>query len=95
MSSPDGLRIDVWLWRARFFKTRSVATAHIRSHGIRISSGGQLRRTERPSTLIALGDIVTFTKGGAIVSVEVMDFGVRRGPSSEAVSLYRPLEDAP
>jgi ribosome-associated heat shock protein Hsp15 len=44
---------------------------------------------------IAIGDIVTFTKGDAIISVEVIDFGVRRGPSTEAMSLYRLLEGAP
>jgi ribosome-associated heat shock protein Hsp15 len=95
MTSPDSLRIDVWLWRARLFKTRTIATSHIRAHGVRISSGGHLRRTDRPSMPIAIGDIVTFTKGDAIISVEVIDFGVRRGPSTEAMSLYRLLEGAP
>ncbi len=95
MSSAGSQRIDVWLWRARFYKTRSSAAACVRLHGVRISTGSRIRRTDRPATPVAIGDIVTFTKGGSIISVEITDFGSRRGPASEALSLYRPLESSP
>lgn len=95
MSEAATLRLDVWLWRARFFKSRALSTAHVRGHGVRVSHFGQLRRTDKPGALVAVGDVVTFGKAGRIYSVEVLDLGERRGPADEARTLYRPAETEP
>jgi ribosome-associated heat shock protein Hsp15 len=95
MTEDASLRLDIWLWRARFFKTRALSTAHIKGHGVRLSHLGQTRKTDKPGTSLAVGDVVTFGKGGRIYSVEVLDLGDRRGPAEEARALYRPLEAEP
>ncbi|OZB13366.1 MAG: RNA-binding protein [Hyphomonas sp. 34-62-18] len=95
MTEDASLRLDIWLWRARFFKTRALSTAHIKGHGVRLSHLGQTRKTDKPGASLAVGDVVTFGKGGRIYSVEVLDLGDRRGPAEEARALYRPLEAEP
>jgi len=85
----ETLRVDIWLWRARFYKTRALAGAQIKKRGVRISRHGQTRRTDKPGASIAIGDIVTFGRAPRIRSVEVLGLGVRRGPAEEAQSLYR------
>jgi ribosome-associated heat shock protein Hsp15 len=96
MTSETGdetsVRADVWLWRARFFRTRTLSTAYVRKSGLRLSQGGLTRRTDKPGASLAVGDIVTFGKGADILSVEVLGLGTRRGPAEEARTLYRPLE---
>ncbi len=86
------VRIDVWLWRARFFKTRTLSGEYVRKSGVRLSHNGQTRRVDKPGTAISAGDVVTLARGAHISTVEVLDLGTRRGPASEAASLYRPLE---
>ena len=99
MTPDDGdamqVRADVWLWRARFFRTRTLSTAYVRKSGLRLSQGGLTRRTDKPGASLAVGDIVTFGKGADILSVEVLGLGTRRGPAEEARTLYRPLEPTP
>jgi ribosome-associated heat shock protein Hsp15 len=95
---PDdaaSVRLDVWLWRARFFRTRALSAEHVRTSGVRLSHAGLTRRTEKPGAMVTAGDIVTFGKGANILTVEVLDLGTRRGPADEARSLYRPLEAGP
>lgn len=95
MNEEASLRLDIWLWRARFFKTRALSTAYIKGHGVRLSHLGQTRKTDKPGTDLTVGDVVTFGKAGRIYSVEVLDLGDRRGPAEEARALYRPLEAEP
>ena len=87
-TEPDALRVDIWLWRARFYKTRALAGAQIKKRGVRITRYGQTRRTDKPGSTIIAGDIVTFGRAPHIRSVEVLDIGTRRGPASEAALLY-------
>ncbi|MEM9669702.1 MAG: RNA-binding S4 domain-containing protein [Pseudomonadota bacterium] len=84
----SSVRLDVWLWRARFYKTRKLSSEHISKKGVRISRNGQVRRTTKPGTTITVGDIVTFGKSVHIRSVEVLELGTRRGPAKEAQGLY-------
>lgn len=92
MNEPETLRLDIWLWRARFFRTRVLSGAHIRKRGIRLTRSGQTRRVDKPGTAISIGDVVTMARGAHISTVEVLDLGARRGPAEEARALYRPLE---
>ncbi len=88
----ETLRVDVWLWRARFFKTRSLAADHGRGRGLRLSHNGQTRRINKPGTTITQGDVVTLARGPHITSLEILGLGTRRGPPAEAQALYRLLE---
>lgn len=95
LGGETSVRADVWLWRARFFRTRALSTDYVRKSGLRLSHAGQTRRTDKPGASLAVGDIVTFGKGADILSVEVLGLGTRRGPGEEARTLYRPLEPKP
>ena len=95
MNEPDAVRLDIWLWRARFFRTRTLATDHLKGKGARISRNGQTRRTDKPGAAISVGDVVTFGRGEHIRTVEILALGERRGPAEEARNLYRLLEIEP
>lgn len=91
--APETVRLDVWLWRARFFKTRKLACAAIEKRGVRLTRGGQTRRISKPGTSVAAGDVLIFTRARHIQTVEIRNIGTRRGPASEAQALYRALGD--
>lgn len=93
MSETATVRLDIWLWRARFFKTRGLATDHVKRKGVRISRGGQTRRSDKAGLAISVGDVVTFGRGEHIKTIQIMDLGERRGPAEEAQALYRQLEN--
>lgn len=88
----DDVRVDIWLWRARFFKTRALATDYVSRKGIRITRHGQTRKTDKAGLRIHSGDVLTFYKAKAIETVEVLHVGERRGPAAEAQALYRRVE---
>ena len=90
-------RLDVWLWRARFFKSRSLAAAALSAGGVRHSRGGALRRAE-PATRANCGDELVFAAvDGRVRSLRILALGERRGPAAEARALYEeiqaPLDD--
>jgi ribosome-associated heat shock protein Hsp15 len=95
VSETAAVRLDIWLWRARFFKTRSLASDHVKGKGARISRSGQTRRIDKPGTTISVGDVVTFGRGEHIRTLEILALGERRGPAEEAQALYRLLENDP
>ena len=91
MSEPR-VRIDVWLWRARFVKTRADAARLVSEGGVRmVRQDGASRSLDKPSAEIGSGDKLLFPQGGAIRSVEVIAIGHRRGPPAEARALYSDL----
>ncbi len=87
-----GCRADVWLWRARFFKTRTLAAGFIDEGRIRLTRSGQESRLDKPSRSIKVGDALVFALGGKLIAVTVEALGERRGPPTEARGLYSPLE---
>ena len=89
--TSDGLRVDIWLWRARFFKTRAQATDYVSRKGIRITRHGQTRKSDKAGQRVTPGDILTFYRAKTIETVEILALGERRGPASEAQTLYRRL----
>jgi ribosome-associated heat shock protein Hsp15 len=91
--AADGCRVDVWLWRARFFKTRSLAAAFIGEGRVRLIRGAGETRLDKPSRTVRPGDGLVFALGGRLVSVRVADCGERRGPAPEARALYSALDD--
>lgn len=94
----DRCRLDVWLWRARFFKTRSLAASVIAEGGVRVERNGQSRTVDKPSLAVGAGDGVSFRQGQALRTVSILGVGTRRGPATEARALYAelapPLDDA-
>lgn len=86
--ADDRIRIDKWLWQARFFKTRSLAagvvsSGHLRLNGVKMAKPGH---DVRP------GDVLTFPQADHIRVVRVLAPGTRRGPAEEARTLYADLD---
>lgn len=85
-------RLDVWLWRARFFKTRSMAAEAVAVGAVRVVRGGQSRVVDKPAYGLCVGDGVSVRTGPQLRIVTVLALGVRRGPPAEARALYQPEE---
>lgn len=92
MSAETRQRVDVWLWRARFAKTRAAATRLVSEGGVRLVRGETSRRLDKASSSVAIGDALVFPQDGALKMVRVEALGARRGPPIEARSLYTDLE---
>lgn len=88
-ASEDGLRLDKWLWRARFFKSRILAGQFINSGKLRLTRNGQQDRMSKPHFTVREGDQLTFVRGGHLVDITILAMGTRRGPAAEAQTLYR------
>jgi ribosome-associated heat shock protein Hsp15 len=82
-----GIRMDAWLWAARFFKTRTLAKKSCDLN--RILSNGQVAKAARE---VRVGDMLRITNDGGEFEVEVLGLSDVRGPSSEAQKLYRETE---
>ena len=87
--SAETIRLDKWLWQARFFKSRSLSAAQIEAGRVRLNGQIVLKTAQslRP------GDVLTFLQGHEVRLVRVLALGDRRGPASEAQGLYLDLED--
>ena len=88
--SEAGCRIDVWLWRARFAKSRSLAAAMVERGAVRLTHNGLQTRLDKPSRTVHVGDALVFAIGGRLMELTVEGLGERRGPAEEARALYRP-----
>ena len=86
----ESLRIDKWLWHARFCKTRSIAQAKAESGHIRLNGN----RVEKPSAQVRPGDVMTLTAGHEVLVLRVLALGERRGPAPEARALYELIEES-
>ena len=93
-AQDKSLRIDKWLWYARFFKTRSAAT--------KVISGGRFRLDgmvmNKPHRHAFCGQVLTFIQGDRIRVIKITALGSRRGPANEASLLYEdltPVRDVP
>ena len=92
--SEEVCRIDVWLWRARFFKTRGLAARFVEGGKIRRTrAGGGEVRLDKASRTARPGDRLVFVLGERVVDLTIAACGTRRGPADEATALYR-LEDS-
>lgn len=86
-SDADKIRLDKWLWAARFFKTRSLATVaisggHVHLNGARV----------KPSRSVKLDDELRIKKGSVEFTVHIRGLSGRRGPASVAQTLYEETE---
>jgi ribosome-associated heat shock protein Hsp15 len=87
----ERIRIDKWLWHARFYKTRALAQVAAQSGRIRRNDA----RVEKASLEVKPGDILTLGRGREVLVVRILGCGTRRGPASEAQTLYEPVADGP
>jgi ribosome-associated heat shock protein Hsp15 len=85
----DPVRIDKWLWAARFFKTRGLAATAVA--GGRVHVNGE---RAKPSKLIRTGDVVELTKGTERWTVTVAQLAERRGSASLAQTLYTESDES-
>lgn len=90
---PERQRIDAWLWRARFFKTRADASGFVQKRGVRVFRGAQALRAHKPSQEVQIGDVLTFVRKETPVVVEVLGVSPRRLSPEGARALYRPKDD--
>jgi ribosomal 50S subunit-recycling heat shock protein len=90
--NDEACRADVWLWRARFFKTRTLAATFIDEGRIRLTRAGHESRVDKPARPVKVGDALVFALGGRLVAVTVAALGERRGPPAEARTLYSTLD---
>ncbi len=89
------VRADVWLWRARFFKTRTLAARALAEGAVRLSRGPATRALDKPGATLKPGDGLSLVRAGKVVTILVVAAGTRRGPPEEARLLYRdPCRDA-
>ena len=85
----DGVRLDKWLWAARFYKTRAVAAESVKGGFVRF--GPDEQRT-KPSKEIALGDALRIQTEHGRFTVAVVGLSEHRRPAAEAVLLYAETE---
>jgi ribosome-associated heat shock protein Hsp15 len=85
--APAEVRADVWLWAARFFKTRSLAKQAIDGGKVDVNGGGC-----KPAKPLHAGDTLRIGRGDERLEVEVLALADRRGPASVAQALYRESE---
>lgn len=85
------LRLDKWLWFARFFKSRSLAARLCESGRARLNKA-IVHKAHQP---VRVGDVLTFPLGPHIRVIAVRALGVRRGPASAAALLYEDLAPPP
>ncbi len=91
--SDDACRADVWLWRARFFKTRSQAAKFVDEGRVRLTRAGQQSRLDKSARPLKVGDRLVFAVAGRLTAISVEAMGERRGPPAEARGLYSRLDD--
>ena len=84
---PDRMRIDKWLWAARFFKTRSLATDAIAGGKVAVNGEGV-----KPAKSVQVGDELSVRLGAFEHIVHVRGLSERRGPASVAALLYEETE---
>ncbi|MEM9781366.1 MAG: RNA-binding S4 domain-containing protein [Pseudomonadota bacterium] len=90
-SPPPRLRVDKWLWHARFFKTRGLAGEIAQSGRLRING----RHCTKAAQTVTPGDTLSFAQGARVRAIRVEAIGTRRGPAGEAQALFTDLDPAP
>jgi len=87
----DTIRLDKWLWQARFFKSRSLAAGVVSAGKVRVNSVA----ASKPSRAVGPEDVLTFPKEDDVKVVKIIACGTRRGPAPEAQALYDDMSPAP
>jgi ribosome-associated heat shock protein Hsp15 len=83
------MRLDKWLFHARFYRTRRLAQAAAGAGKVRLNGS----RVEKPAQTLKPGDILTLGKGGELVTMRVLGLAERRGSAQDAQQLYEIVAD--
>jgi ribosome-associated heat shock protein Hsp15 len=83
----ETIRLDKWLFQARFLKSRGLAADLIAEGKLRVNG----QPTDKPARAVGAGDVLTFALHGRVRVVRILGLGDRRGPASEAQGLYEDL----
>lgn len=89
MSEPESVRVDKWLWAARFFKTRSIAQTAINGGKVHIEG-----RRAKTSSKILIGQQLMIRQGHDIKEIVVNELSDKRGPATTAAALYTETESS-
>lgn len=84
-------RLDKWLWQARFFKTRGLAATNVGAGHVRVNG----EKASKPAAQVKVGDMLTFSQGNRVRIVKILALSIRRGPATEAQTLYEDHSPAP
>jgi len=87
--SPERVRIDKWLWAARFYKTRQLAIKALKNSQINLKN-----QSLKPATNIKIGDLLTIKRGIHEMEVEVLELSEQRGPAKVAQTLYQETDNS-
>jgi ribosome-associated heat shock protein Hsp15 len=85
----DSLRIDKWLWAARFYKTRSLACDEVTKHRVQING-----QDVKPAREVKVGDTLTVRQGNITKTVQVKGISAARGPAPVAQLLYEETHES-
>lgn len=86
----DTIRLDKWLWQARFFKSRSLAAGVVSAGKVRVDG----TPVSKPARAVGPGNTLTFVKESDTKVVTILACGTRRGPATEAQTLYEDVTPA-
>lgn len=82
------IRLDKWLWQARFFKTRGLSAKLVSGGHVRVNS----QKVAKPAHAVGPGDVLTFPQARRVRVIKIVAVGARRGPAPEAQGLYEDLD---
>jgi len=88
------LRIDKWLWAARFFKTRGLAQDAVEAGRVRFVIAGQLGDRLKSSREVRIGDVLQIQVGDLIWTITLLGLSDKRGPATVARQLYQESEES-
>ena len=83
----EKIRLDIWLWYARFYKSRSLSSKAILSGKLRVNS----IKIIKPASKVKINDVLTINHVNTVRIIQIQSIGARRGPASEAQALYKDL----
>ena len=89
MSAAESVRLDVWLWAARFYKTRALAKQAIEGGKVQVAGQGA-----KASRAVRIGEAMVVRRGEDVFEFQVLGLSERRGPARDAQALYAEDEAA-
>jgi len=87
--SHVGVRLDAWLWAARFFRSRTLAKEAVGGGKVEVNGA-----TGKPARAMKIGDALRITRGQERFAIEVLALASKRGSAVEAQALYRETEES-
>lgn len=88
-NSAPVVRLDLWLWSARFYKTRNIAKQAIESGKVEVDG-----QAAKPSRMLRAGEPLKVRRGDELFEIEVLALASKRGPAAVAQCLYRELPES-